>query len=257
MEVLEGAGFEVLVPAPPLCCGRPLYDFGMLDSAKRLLHQTLHALRPQIQQGVPMVGLEPSCVAVFRDEMPDLLPHDEDAKRLRQQTFTLAEFLEKKVPHYQPPLLQRTALVHGHCHQKAIIGTGCEEELLRKMNLDLTLLDDGCCGMAGSFGFVPSKYEISMKVGELGVLPKVRSAAKDVLVIADGFSCKTQIEQATDRHALHLAQVLRMADVEGPKGANGAYPERPWLRLRRNDGYARELITAGAIIGGLWWAFRR
>jgi FAD/FMN-containing dehydrogenase/Fe-S oxidoreductase len=256
VEVLEGAGFEVLVPAEPLCCGRPLYDFGMLDSATRLLRQTLQALRPQIQHGVPMVGLEPSCVTVFRDEMPDLLPHDEDAKRLRQQTFTLAEFLQKKVPLYQPPPLHRTALVHGHCHQKAIIGTGCEEELLRRMNLDVTMLDDGCCGMAGSFGFVPSKYEISMQVGELGVLPKVRNAAKDSLVIADGFSCKTQIEQATERHALHLAQVLRMAAVEGPDGSNADYPERRWLQLPRNDGYAREWITAGVAIGGLWWALR-
>jgi hypothetical protein len=124
------------------------------------------------------------------------------------------------------------------------------------MNLDVTMLDDGCCGMAGSFGFVPSKYEISMQVGELGVLPKVRNAAKDSLVIADGFSCKTQIEQSTERHALHLAQVLRMAAVEGPDGSNADYPERRWLQLPRNDGYAREWITAGVAIGGLWWALR-
>src|SRR5262249_23511311 len=150
----------------------------------------LVALRTHIEQGIPIVGLEPSCVAVFRDEMPDLLPHDEDAKRMRQQTFTLAEFLEKFAPHYQPPALHRKALVHGHCHQKAVMGMEHEQKLLEKMGLDLTMLDDGCCGMAGSFGFEPSKYELSMKVGELAVLPKVREAAKNSLIIADGFSCK-------------------------------------------------------------------
>jgi hypothetical protein len=114
--------------------------------------------------------------------------------------------------------------------------------------------------MAGSFGFEPSKYELSMKVGEAGVLPKVRAAAKDTLIIADGFSCKTQIEQATDRHALHLAQVLRMATVEGPRADHGIYPERSWLKLARNDGYWRELVTAGAAlaIGGLlYFALRK
>jgi len=258
-EVLEAAGFDVLVPSAHLCCGRPLYDFGMLDNAKGLLRATLRALRPQIEAGLPIVGLEPSCVAVFKDEMADLLPHDEDAKRMRQQTFTLAEFLQKKAPHYRPPELHRTALVHGHCHQKAVLGMEDEEKLLRQMGLDVTVLDDGCCGMAGSFGFERSKYAISMKVGEAGVLPKVRGAAKNALIIADGFSCKTQIEQATDRHALHLAQVLRMASLEGPHDVDGDYPERRWLSLRRNDGYIRELVTAtaGLAIGGLlYWASR-
>ena len=258
VEVLESAGFEVLVPAAPLCCGRPLYDFGMLDTAKRLLRRTLAALRPQIEAGVPMVGLEPSCVTVFRDEMPDLLPHDEDAGRLRHQTFALAEFLAKKAPHYQPPRLERKAIVHGHCHQKAILGMDREEKLLSKMGLDVTMLDDGCCGMAGSFGFEPSKYELSMKVGSLGVLPKVRDAAKDTLILADGFSCKTQIQQATDRRALHLAQILQMATVEGPH-AGGDYPERRWRKLPRNDGYTRELLTAGAglALGGLLYLASR
>src|SRR5690349_6571065 len=112
------------------------------------------------------------------------------------------------------------------------------------MGLDLNVLDDGCCGMAGSFGFEPSKYEISMKVGELGVLPKVREAPKDALIIADGFSCKTQIEQGTDLSALHFAQVLRLAAAEGSHAAE-PYPERRWLQLARNDGYAREAVTAG------------
>jgi Fe-S oxidoreductase len=257
VDVLERAGFDVLVPAAHLCCGRPLYDYGMLDQAKQLLYRTLGVLRRQVEAGTPIVVLEPSCAAVFRDEMIDLLPHDEDAKRMHRQTFTLAEFLEKKAPHYEPPPLNRKALVHGHCHQKAIIGTDHEEKLLHNMGLDVTMLDDGCCGMAGSFGFEPSKYELSMQVGELGVLPKVRAAAKDSLILADGFSCKTQIEQATDRRALHLAQVLQMAFKDGPAGSDGDYPERRWLKLPRNDGYAREFVTAatGLALGGfLYWA---
>jgi FAD/FMN-containing dehydrogenase/Fe-S oxidoreductase len=259
VEVLEAAGFRVLIPKAQLCCGRPLYDFGMLDLAASFLNRSLDCLREKIKNGVPVVGLEPSCVAVFRDEMTGLMPHDEDAKRLRGQTFTLAEFLEKMAPHYSPSKLNRKMLVHGHCHQKATIGMDAEERLLRKMGLDATMLDDGCCGMAGSFGFEPGKYDVSMRVGELGVLPKVRGAAKDTLIMADGFSCKTQIQQATDRRALHLAQVLAMASSTGPQGTPGAYPERDWLDLPRNDGYTRELLWAGAglaIAGLLCWRAR-
>ena len=139
------------------------------------------------------------------------------------------------------------------------MGAGREDSLLRKMGLDVNMLDDGCCGLAGSFGFEPAKYELSMKVGEAGVLPKVRAAAHDTLIVADGFSCKTQIEQSTDRHALHIAQILQMAATEGRQGTPGEYPERRWLSLKRNDGYIREMVTAGAALalGGLWyWASR-
>jgi FAD/FMN-containing dehydrogenase/Fe-S oxidoreductase len=260
VEVLESAGFRVLVPSMHVCCGRPLYDFGMLDTAKKLLRRTLEMLRLKIEAGVPMIGLEPSCVAVFRDEMIDLFPHDEDAKRLHRQTFTLAEFLEKKVPDYQPPRIERRAMMHGHCHQKAVTGMDHDEKLARDMGLDLTVLDDGCCGMAGSFGFAGEKYETSMKVGELGVLPQVRQAPKDMLIIADGFSCKTQIEQSTDRQALHLAQVLQMAAHGGPEEGVREYPEKGALELCRNDHHSRELMLAGAALaigGALYWRSRK
>jgi FAD/FMN-containing dehydrogenase/Fe-S oxidoreductase len=259
VEVLEGAGFDVSIPRANLCCGRPLYDFGMLDGAKGLLRRTLRVLRPEIEAGVPVVALEPSCLAVFRDEMPDLFPYDEDAKRLRNQIFTLAEFLQKKAPHFQPPQLEIAAIVHGHCHQKAVIGTDLEQDLLRKMGLDVTMLDDGCCGMAGSFGFEPEKYDLSMKVGEAGVLPKVRQAAPDALILADGFSCRTQIEQGTDRRALHLAQVLGMVQAKGSQAFAGEYPERRLPKLPRNDGYLREAVTIGAglALAGIGWALRR
>ena len=261
VEVLEAAGFDVVVPRRHLCCGRPLYDYGMLSLAEQWLRDTLTAMRPYLDSGTPIVGLEPSCAAVFRDELIDLFPHDEDAKRLHQQTFTLAEFLEKKAPDFRPSKLARKALVHGHCHQKAVIGMGAEKEVLGKLGLQVQLLDEGCCGMAGSFGFEEKKYELSQKVGELGVLPAVRSAPKDDLVIADGFSCRTQIEQGTDRRALHLAQVLQMALRQKRTPLRGDYPERGRFLLKRNDGRGRELAMAGwglAVGGGLaWWLLKR
>ncbi len=237
VEVLEDAGLRVVVPAPALCCGRPLYDYGMLDTAKRFWRRNLEALRPQIQAGTPVVGLEPSCVAAFRDELPNLMPHDEDAKRLSLQTLTLAEFLQRHAEDWQPPRLEREALVHGHCHQDAVIGMSAERDLYERLGLDFELLDSGCCGLAGSFGFERGHDEISVQIGEQRLMPAVREAPKDALLIADGFSCKTQIEQLSDRRALHTAQVLKMALVEGA-GAAGAYPEsgypdvvldgRPW-----------------------------
>jgi Fe-S oxidoreductase len=211
VEVLEAVGYQVRIPEQSLCCGRPLYDYGMLTTARRLLKHILRDLEPQISAGVPLVGLEPSCVAVFRDELLNLFPHDENAKRLSKQTFLLSEFLAKQVPDYQPPQLQRKALVQGHCHHKAVLDMKAEEEILRKLGLDVTILDSGCCGMAGSFGFEKEHYEISIQCGERVLLPAVRDASDDTLIIANGFSCREQIAQTTGRQALHLAQVLQMA----------------------------------------------
>ncbi|HZS76080.1 MAG TPA: FAD-linked oxidase C-terminal domain-containing protein [Ktedonobacteraceae bacterium] len=211
VEVLEAAGFQVEVPLQPLCCGRPLYDFGMLAEAKRLLSEILETLRPQIREGIPIVGLEPSCVAVFRDELPNLYPHDEDARRLSKQAFLLSEFLVQYAPDFEVPPLKRKALVHGHCHHKSIMKMGAEIKILSQLGLNYTLPDTGCCGMAGAFGFESDHYDVSMKVGERVLLPAVRDADKETLIIADGFSCREQIAQGTDRQALHLAEVLQMA----------------------------------------------
>jgi Fe-S oxidoreductase len=211
VEVLEAANYQVIVPKETLCCGRPLYDFGMLDRAERLLKQILSVLRDKIAAGIPVVVLEPSCLAVFRDEMVNLLPDDEDAKRLSEQTFLLSEFLEKKADNYQPPKLARRALVHGHCHQKALMGMGSDESVLTKIGLDFKTIDSGCCGMAGSFGFEKEHYDVSLSVGELVLLPAVRKAAEDTLIVANGFSCREQIAQTTGRRPLHLAQVIQMA----------------------------------------------
>jgi Fe-S oxidoreductase len=211
VEVLEAAGYQVVVPEQPLCCGRPLYDFGMLDTAKRLLRQVLNSLEPEINAGIPIVGLEPSCVAVFRDELTNLFPHDERAMRLKKQTFVLSEFLERKAKHFQLPQLQRKAVVHMHCHHRAILRTGPEEAVLKKLGLNYTVLDSGCCGMAGSFGFEKDHYEVSIASGERVLLPAVREADQGALIIADGFSCREQIAQTTERRALHLAEVIQLA----------------------------------------------
>ncbi|MFL5518468.1 MAG: (Fe-S)-binding protein, partial [Gemmatimonadales bacterium] len=227
-EVLEGAGFRVVVPMEELCCGRPLYDYGMLDLAKVFWGRMLSTLEPHIQEGVPMVGAEPSCVASFRDELPGLLPHDEDAKRLNLQTLTLAEFLDRHAPDWDIPKLDRKAVVHGHCHQEATMGMSAEQKVYERMGLDFELLDSGCCGMAGSFGFEAGHHEISLQIGEHKLMPMVRDAAEDTLVIADGFSCKTQVEQMTERRPLHTAQVIAMAMEHGREGVPGGRPERAY-----------------------------
>jgi FAD/FMN-containing dehydrogenase/Fe-S oxidoreductase len=210
-DVLDAAGFAVDVPQGPVCCGRPLYDSGMLDRAQRYLRHVLARFGESIDQGVPLVVLEPACAAVFRDEMPNLFPGNERAKRLAQQTHLFAEFLTREAPQFAPGKLARQAIVHGHCHQKALMGMQADEALLRNLGVRYDLLDSGCCGMAGSFGFERSKVDVSVRIGELLLLPAVRAAAADCLVIADGYSCREQIAQCTDRRAVHLAEVTRMA----------------------------------------------
>jgi len=210
--VLQAAGFQVLIPRQVLCCGRPLYDFGMLKTAKKLLLQILDDLREFIREGIPLVGLEPSCVAVFRDELGNLLPDDDDAKKLSQQTFTLGEFLEKIAKDFKLPQFRRKAIVHGHCHQKSIMKMDAELNTMKKLGLDFEVLDSGCCGMAGYFGYQKGRhYTVSIKAAERVLLPAVRKAGKETLIIADGFSCREQIEQQTGRKGMHLAEVILMA----------------------------------------------
>jgi Fe-S oxidoreductase len=209
VAVLEAAGFDVELPARPLCCGRPLYDFGLLDRAQRQWREILDALRVPIRAGIPIVGLEPSCVSAFRDELVNLNPHNEDAMRLARQMFTLAEFLDASG--WKPPRLGRKALVHGHCHHKAILSMQADAKVFDALGLDWTLLDDGCCGLAGSFGFERGKYEVSMAIGEAALLPAVRAASGDTLILADGFSCREQIAHGSGRAALHLAEAIALA----------------------------------------------
>ncbi len=210
VEVLEHTGFRVQLPDQILCCGRPLYDFGMLHRAKRLLLKALNVMAREINLGMPVVALEPSCAAVFRDELLNLFPKDERAQRLSRQTFLLGEFLQRKAGGFRLPKLNRKAIMHGHCHHKSIMKMAEEEEVLRRLAIDYEEPASGCCGMAGSFGFEKGKYDISIAIGELELLPAVRKAPKDYLIIANGFSCREQISQCTGRHALHLAEVIQM-----------------------------------------------
>jgi Fe-S oxidoreductase len=136
-----------------------------------------------------------------------------DAQRLKDSSFMLSDFLEQKAAHFELPRLSARAIVQGHCHHQAVLGMDAERNVLRKMGLELEVLDSGCCGMAGSFGFEAEhdRYEVSMRIGERVLLPRVRAAGKSTLILADGFSCRHQISQGTGRRALHLAQVLRRA----------------------------------------------
>jgi Fe-S oxidoreductase len=209
VEVLERAGYHVTIPARRVCCGRPLYDWGFLSRAKKLLRETMDVLASEIDAGTPIVGLEPSCVSVFRDELPALFPRDERALKLSRSVMTLSELLVRD--EVELPRLERKAIVQAHCHHKAVMRFDSEEAVLRRLGLDLTHPDSGCCGMAGAFGFESRHYDLSMKVGERVILPLVRGASPDTLIIADGFSCREQLEQCTGRDTLHFAEVLRMA----------------------------------------------
>jgi len=262
VEVLETAGFRVLVPRANLCCGRPLYDFGMLDRAERLLLEILDQLEPEIEAGIPVVGLEPSCVAVFRDELINLFPRDQRAQALSRQTFLLSEFLERNGNGSPLPQLSRKALLHGHCHHKSIMKLTAEESLLRRLGVDFTSPAPGCCGMAGSFGFERDKYQVSQAIGELELLPAVRQAPPDWLIIADGFSCREQIAQGTGRHALHVAEVLQMALQPSRLDRDDPYPESRLVRQREAEvrasmTLAAKGIAAVAAAGLLAWTLTR
>ena len=212
-SVLSEAGFGVELTKQHLCCGRPLYDFGMLDTAKRYLLRVLDAVAPQLAAGTPIVVLEPSCASVFRDELCNLLPNDTRAGRLRDQTLLLSEFLVKHAPHYRPPQITGNIIVHGHCHHHATMGMEDEMTLLRATGANVQLLDSGCCGMAGPFGFERDKYDISQTLANRVLLPAIRHASPETLIVSDGFSCCEQITQNTSVRPLHLAEALAQQTV--------------------------------------------
>jgi FAD/FMN-containing dehydrogenase/Fe-S oxidoreductase len=257
VEVLEDAGFRVEVPLMDVCCGRPLYDYGFLNMARRWLLDIIEKLRPQIRAGVPIVVLEPSCWAVFQDELTNMLPNDEDAKRLKGQCFVLSDFLRKKAPDYAAPQLHRKAMLHGHCHQKSLETLNDrtygklynEKAILEQMGMDLQMPETGCCGMAGAFGFEEGEhYEVAEACGQRVLLPEVEKADDRTVIVADGFSCREQISQSTDRTALHLAQVLQLARREGENGPAGR-PEERLLRERRSAQIRGGIKTAAVAAG--------
>ncbi|MFF8594783.1 FAD-binding and (Fe-S)-binding domain-containing protein [Streptomyces sp. NPDC015220] len=245
VRVLEDAGFRVAVPTEPVCCGLTWISTGQLGTARKVLRRTLDVLRPYLDASTPIIGLEPSCTAVFRSDATELMPADQDVKRLAGQVRTFAEHLVHHAPDgWRPPRLARQATVQTHCHQHAVMKFDADRELMRRAHLDADVLDEGCCGLAGNFGFERGHHEVSMAVAEQGVLPAVREAAPDALVLADGFSCRTQIEQGdTGRRALHLAEVLAL-------GLDGNLPSQQPERLAERPAHpsrtARWAATAGA-----------
>ncbi len=255
VEAIEAAGWQVVMPEGHVCCGRPLYDYGFLDAAQRYLDRSLDVLRDHVRAGTPVVGMEPSCLAVFKDELVKMMPHDEDARRLAENAYHFGEFFE----HFdvEPPHLDGKALLWGHCHHKATGGIDPEMRVLQDMGLDVTQANGGCCGLAGSWGFENGKYAISMECGEQGLLPAVRQADKHTYVVANGFSCKTQVKDAgVGRQALHLAQVMKIAREQADKGTarrterkvSGVQPKPPLHRRAARVGAAGAAAAAAAAV---------
>ena len=208
-EVLAAAGFEVQVPAKHICCGRPLYDFGFLDQARKYLQDILERLGPQIDSGMPFVVLEPSCASVFRDELINFFPCQRARPAAGQADISAERISHPPGARLSPSAVGgRRIVLHGHCHQKALMGMQDEIALLEATNAQVNMLDSGCCGMAGPFGFEKEKFEVSQALGERVLLPAVRSAAAETILVTDGFSCREQIRQNSPRHAMHLAEVL-------------------------------------------------
>ena len=222
-----------------------------------MLRRTVRVLAPYLRRGVKMVGLEPSCAAVFRSDARELMPGDRNVQRLQQQTMTLAELLRDHTDGWQPPQLGGKAIAQTHCHQHAIMGYDADQALLRAAGVDLDVLDSGCCGLAGNFGFEAGRYDVSRACGERVLLPAVRDASAGTLVLADGFSCRTQIEQGgTGRIPVHLAEVLAAGLCGEP-----VRPTRPaapgaadYVRLGAGAAAAAG-FTAG--LGAVAWRRRR
>jgi FAD/FMN-containing dehydrogenase/Fe-S oxidoreductase len=258
VEAIEAAGWRVIMPQRHICCGRPLYDYGFLDVAHRYLENVLSQLREEIRAGTPVVGMEPSCLAVFKDELPKLLPHDDDANRLVRNSYHFSEFFNA----FGIELLRlpgKRALLWDHCHQRASGGAESDQHVLEGMGIDVEPVSGGCCGLAGAWGFEQGKYQLSMDCGEQALLPAIRQAGPDTLVVANGFSCKTQITDAESVSAkpLHVGQVMAMAN--GPAGTgSGAPPARPKpatrTRTTRTVAPVAGIGTAAAAAAG--WARR-
>jgi Fe-S oxidoreductase len=209
-RVLTQAGFRVHIPKGHICCGRPLYDFGLLGAARGYLVKVLDRMAREIDAGYPFIFLEPSCASVFKDELLELFPNDPRAQRLSQQVWLLADWLAAKAPGFVTGRLTGAqVLVHGHCHHKAVFGGPANEiALLRQAGATVESIQAGCCGMAGPFGFEADKFEVSKTIAQDGLLPAVESAAPTTIIVADGFSCREQIAQLSDRQAVHFAEVL-------------------------------------------------
>jgi FAD/FMN-containing dehydrogenase/Fe-S oxidoreductase len=260
VEAIEEAGWQVIMPAGHVCCGRPLYDYGFLDHAERYLRKVLDVLREPIRAGIPVVGMEPSCLAVFKDELAKILPHDDDAARLAGNAYHFGEFFQAfgvTPPRFAGDRAAQ-AVLWGHCHHRATGGVDSEQRVLEQMGVRTDSVVGGCCGLAGSWGFEDGKWEISLDCGEQAFLPAARSASPYAAVVANGFSCQTQLEQApgTDREAMHLAQVMALARQGKGTGARrrdaGPRPAPPLsTRLARTGPPVLAALAAAAVPAAL------
>jgi FAD/FMN-containing dehydrogenase/Fe-S oxidoreductase len=209
LEVLERFGYKVIVPDERPPAVRPPMDYGMLDYAKSRILEAVEQLSPYARRAIPIIILEPSTASVFRDELCELLPQHQDGQRVTKHTMLLSEFIEQEK--IEPPKLSAKAILQSHCHQKAVLKPEAQRNVLKKMGVEFEEPEKGCCGMAGSFGFESNKYEMSMQIAEKNLLPAVRKATPDTYIVADGFSCRTQIMEGSNRKVLHLAELLLVA----------------------------------------------
>ncbi len=254
VEVLESAGWRVSIPEEPVCCGLTWISTGQLATGKRILQKTVAALAPHVRAGGYVVGLEPSCTAVFRSDAPELFPDDQDVLRLRDHTLTLAELLTGHTPGWEPPALRRPVLAQVHCHQHAVMGWDADAKLLADAGAAAEHLETGCCGLAGNFGFQQGHLDVSVACAERAMLPRLREAPSDAVVLADGFSCRTQIHELDSggRDAMHLAELLAMAGNLAQER-----PERAAPRPAPPPAAAKATVLAGtaglaAAVAALW-----
>jgi FAD/FMN-containing dehydrogenase/Fe-S oxidoreductase len=259
VRVLEQAGWRVHIPTQPMCCGLTWISTGQLVTGKQILTRTVRALAPHLRAGGLIVGLEPSCTAVLRSDAYELFPGDQDVRRLRDQTVTLAELLTEHTPGYQPPTLARgeklVALAQVHCHQHAVLGWDADQRLLSRMNIEVEHLESGCCGLAGNFGFQPGHREVSEACAERVLLPRLRAADQNTPILADGFSCRTQIHELDSggREAIHLAELLaaswRSDTPPAPEQWYGPRPSSPG-RLARAAARGVAGLALASAVGG-------
>jgi Fe-S oxidoreductase len=212
-SVLTQAGFRVQTTKGHICCGRALYDFGLLKDAKGYLTKVLNSVASEIEAGLPFIFLEPSCASVFKNEALDFFSEGrlaDLAKRMSGQVWLLSDWLAAKAPEWVTGRLQGAqVLLHGHCHHKAVFGGPTSEiALLRQAGAVVELINSTCCGMAGPFGFEANKIEVSKAIANLGLLPAINAAPATTIIVADGFSCREQIDQLGHRHAVHFAEIL-------------------------------------------------
>jgi Fe-S oxidoreductase len=209
-RVLTQAGFRVQTTKGHICCGRALYDFGLLGKARDYLANVFDRVAPEIEAGLPFIFLEPSCASVFKVEALEMFPNNPRAQKLSKQVWLLADWLAAKAPDWvDGRLAGAQVILHGHCHHKAVFGGPKSEiALLRKAGAQVEMIDTTCCGMAGPFGFEAGKIEVSKAIANLGLLPAVNAAGPMTLIVADGFSCREQISQLSRRQGIHFAEIL-------------------------------------------------